>query len=197
MIAKAAIIFPILLLSISLFARNKKNPTEKVVVKKAVAQHTPKNKNFFVKEVTSLDEYNNLVHGKKAVVAMYTTSWCGMCKEIENEFQEVAQKHGEDVIFCKIDADNPQFRALCTEKKIDGYPIITYNKNGQEKHRDKGAPRTVTQLEASLGKVLGHDDEDYLEEDLAPKAKPTKKATPKKEVVKKEVVRKSKKKPTA
>ena len=80
-----------------------------------------------IKEVLKSAEY---------VVVVVHTEWCGFCKKLSPVYDEVAQEHGKQYVFTKVDAQKDE--EFAKEYKVSGYPTILFMKNGKEIGREMG-----------------------------------------------------------
>lgn len=56
-------------------------------------------------QVTSSEEFDELLHDNQKVVVMFTATWCGPCKVITPKYVTLSKEH-EDVIFATVDVDD-------------------------------------------------------------------------------------------
>ncbi len=61
--------------------------------------------------ISSVDEYAKHMKSDKPMIAMFTASWCGPCKQTKPHFFELAKEYA-DVTFCLIDIDNKELSSL-------------------------------------------------------------------------------------
>ncbi len=105
--------------------------------------------------IASVDEYTKHVQGPKPVLAMFTASWCGPCKQTKPYFLELAQAY-PDITFCVVDIDNKGLSSIT--KGIKGVPTFIANHKGQEViHKAGGMTRTQLQdmIETFKAEVTG------------------------------------------
>lgn len=76
--------------------------------------------------VNSVEEFKELIKGKKVVVDFYA-SWCGPCKMFSPIIDEVANEM-PDVKFLKVDIDT--LEALPKEYEIMSIPTVLIFENG-------------------------------------------------------------------
>lgn len=73
------------------------------------------------------NEFQDLVNGKRVLVDFFA-SWCGPCKMLAPELEELASLDKELTIV-KIDVD--QFNSLAAKFNIRSVPTMIYFENGQ------------------------------------------------------------------
>ena len=70
------------------------------------------------------------------VIITAGAEWCGFCKKFKPVFDEVAQEHGAQYKFAKVDiqeeVDFPK------NHKINGFPTTLFMKDGEEVGREVG-----------------------------------------------------------
>lgn len=104
-----------------------------------------------VKEVLSVEEFNNEINSGAPVLVDFYANWCGPCKmqaPILHEFQEEV---GEKVSVIKVDVDqNP---SIAKEFGILSIPTLLVFKNGELKEKKVGLS-TKAQLSEMIIKYL-------------------------------------------
>ena len=77
-----------------------------------------------------IDELDKLIKENQYLVLDFYADWCGPCKKIGELLGklELDEKYKE-VIFCKIDADNPDFQSLCEKYEVETLPKLVYYQN--------------------------------------------------------------------
>lgn len=97
-----------------------------------------------VRAIANMGELRALIGAanKLTVVDAFAT-WCGPCKVIAPQVDELARKYG-DVQFAKVDVD--QLQEFAAEYNIRAMPTFLYFKNSSEVTRFEGAD--VRRLEA-------------------------------------------------
>ncbi|UCZ52322.1 thioredoxin family protein [Bacillus shivajii] len=81
-----------------------------------------------MKEIISLDHFNEVVENENAVL-MFTAGWCPDCVVIEPHLPEVEERFKE-FSFYKVNRD--EFIEQCQQYDIFGIPSFLVFKNGQE-----------------------------------------------------------------
>ncbi|VDQ08442.1 unnamed protein product [Trichobilharzia regenti] len=77
------------------------------------------------------DEFDNLIKeaGSKLVVVDFFATWCGPCKMIGPQFENLSSKY-DNVVFVKIDVD--KLEGISTRYNISAMPTFIALKNGQK-----------------------------------------------------------------
>ena len=78
--------------------------------------------------------------------------WCGPCRMFAPTFEAAAKKHGQSIIFAKVDTEAEQ--AAGSAHNIRSIPTLAVFHRGQELGRVSGA-LPPAQLEELVTKVLG------------------------------------------
>lgn len=79
-----------------------------------------------VEQFCELKEQNNLI-----LLDFYTT-WCGPCKILSPTLENEMHKYN-NVLFAKIEADNPNLEQIVDKFKIKAFPTIVLMKNKEVK----------------------------------------------------------------
>jgi thioredoxin 1 len=92
-----------------------------------------------VKEISSIDEYTRITKEKKLVIIDFFATWCGPCRAIAPELDELAQEFKSSVIIVKIDVDNQDMTEVMSRHKIRAMPTFIFIKNGKILDKVEGA----------------------------------------------------------
>jgi thioredoxin-like negative regulator of GroEL len=87
-------------------------------------------------EVTSTEQFAELLHSEPRVIAMFTANWCGPCKVIMHDFEDLSTQH-RTVTFLSIDVDANE--ELAMEYGIGGLPMFYAFRNAHRVGAVKGA----------------------------------------------------------
>ncbi len=86
------------------------------------------------------NDYNEVIAEGVVVVDFFAT-WCGPCKMLAPEFDELANEM-TDVTFVTVDID--KYRDLAISNKVVSVPTLVLYKDGEEIGRRSGfAPKTA------------------------------------------------------
>ena len=82
-------------------------------------------------DITNSDHRNKIVSENKIVVIDYYTEWCGPCKEIKDEYNQLAKKYNiENVcILVKEDAEKTDMESL--DEVIKSVPTFHFYVDGK------------------------------------------------------------------
>uniref|UniRef100_M3XI97 Thioredoxin domain-containing protein n=1 Tax=Latimeria chalumnae TaxID=7897 RepID=M3XI97_LATCH len=80
--------------------------------------------------VRSKEQYNSVMKGAgtKLVVIDFYAEWCGPCKKIQPQYEELSKVH-KDVLFLSVDVDEAQ--DLVQECEIKAMPTFIFMKGGE------------------------------------------------------------------
>ncbi|UOD49759.1 thioredoxin TrxC [Orrella daihaiensis] len=100
---------------------------------------------------TALDDL--LAQSSLPVLVDFWAPWCGPCRMFAPTFEAAAKKHGQALIFAKLDTEANQ--AAGAKFNIRSIPTLAVFHRGQELGRVSGA-LPPAQLEELVGNVLAH-----------------------------------------
>lgn len=82
----------------------------------------------FIKTITDATFEQDVLQSNKPVLIDFWAEWCGPCRALAPIFAEVAEQHGKDIVFGKINIDeNPQTPSKFGVMSI---PTLILFKNG-------------------------------------------------------------------
>ena len=97
-------------------------------------------------QINEINELNNVVKEHDLCVVKMGAPWCGQCRVVEKNIEEVEKNH-TDVYFIDIDVD--KVGEVADIYNIRGIPVILIFKGGEVISKTVGM-MTVAKLEESL-----------------------------------------------
>ncbi|ONK62715.1 uncharacterized protein A4U43_C07F7350 [Asparagus officinalis] len=93
-----------------------------------------------VNVITNNESWNEKIaeanEAGKIVVANFSASWCGPCRQITPLYTELSEKYPQ-LVFLTIDVD--ELAELCSTWDVRGTPTFFFLKNGQQVDKVVGA----------------------------------------------------------
>jgi thioredoxin 1 len=89
-------------------------------------------------EVTSTEQFAELVHSEPRVIAMFTANWCMPCSVMTPEFERLSTQY-EAVAFLSVDIDENE--ELTAEAQIGSVPTFFAIRNAEKVGRISGADK--------------------------------------------------------
>ena len=87
-------------------------------------------------EITSEEEYDDIILNNNCVVVDFNASWCGPCQKIKSHYEELAEKYTntkEGVVFCSVDIDDcPDISEKCEVVKLPTFLVYKDQENCDE-----------------------------------------------------------------
>ncbi len=77
--------------------------------------------------ISSVEEYTKHFQGTKPMIAMFTATWCGPCKQTKPHYIELANAY-TDISFCIIDIDNKDLSSI--HSGVKGVPTFVFSHKG-------------------------------------------------------------------
>lgn len=104
-----------------------------------------------VREIQEFKEFEELINGAKPVVVDFHATWCPPCKAIAPFYAKLAEKHGSNVVFIKVDVDKGE--KIAAFAKIKAMPTFKVYNAGNQIEELLGANKDG--LEALVEKAVG------------------------------------------
>lgn len=90
-----------------------------------------------MEEITSIKRFGDIINKYTYVFIDFSAEWCGPCKKIAPEIEELAEEYEDTIKFVKIDCDN--FKPLAGGYGVKSLPTFILLHDGEEVGRVKGA----------------------------------------------------------
>lgn len=96
-----------------------------------------------VKQVGSVQEYQDIIHAQKNVVVCFSATWCHICKSIKAPFIQLSeQPEFKHITFINVDFD--QHKKLSKKHNVVGVPTFILYHNGKEVYSETGVEEIST-----------------------------------------------------
>lgn len=93
-----------------------------------------------MEQIGGFDQFKQYIESDKYILLFFTASWCGPCKRIYPQLEELASKLNKDLIqICKIQIDNDSNEKICEIFKVKSVPSFYLMKNKECINTLKGA----------------------------------------------------------
>jgi len=93
-----------------------------------------------MKNVKGFEEFKQIITDDKYILLFFTASWCGPCKKIYPELEELYSKLNTDLIeIYKIQVDDDDNEEICKIYKVDSVPAFFLMKDKKCINDLKGA----------------------------------------------------------
>ncbi len=89
-----------------------------------------------IKEIISLDEFNEALKTDKPLIAYFYASWEQSCRLLSSELYDLKKSVEDKVEFIKIDVDAGS--EILNDFKVERIPTIVIYLNGEEEERCVG-----------------------------------------------------------
>ena len=93
-----------------------------------------------MEQIEGFEQFKYKVDTDKYILLFFTASWCGPCKRIYPQLEELASKLNKDLIqIYKIQIDNDDNEQICNIFKVESVPSFYLLKNKECINEFKGA----------------------------------------------------------
>ena len=93
-----------------------------------------------MEQIEGFEQFKSKVDTDKYILLFFTASWCGPCKRIYPQLEELASKLNKDLIqIYKIQIDNDDNEQICNIFKVESVPSFYLLKNKECINEFKGA----------------------------------------------------------
>ncbi|XP_066252341.1 thioredoxin domain-containing protein 5 homolog [Euwallacea similis] len=101
------------------------------------------------------DNFEKIIEKGKAFVKFYAP-WCGHCQRLAPIWQDLAKamEFNDEISIAKIDCT--EFRAICTNHDVKGYPTLLWFENGQKIGKYSG-DRSLDDLKNYINQMSGSE----------------------------------------
>ncbi|MGG1571940.1 thioredoxin family protein [Fictibacillus sp. NRS-1165] len=82
-----------------------------------------------MKEIQTLDEFENVISSDKDTIMIFTAGWCPDCRRLEVFIGDIMEEHN-DKAWYEIDRD--KFPELAEKYEVMGIPSLLLFKNGEK-----------------------------------------------------------------
>ncbi|MEU1073506.1 MULTISPECIES: thioredoxin domain-containing protein [unclassified Streptomyces] len=93
-----------------------------------------------VLEVTSAEQFEEMLRANEKVAVMFTATWCGPGRLISPAFKQLSEQY-KDIMFVSVDAD--KVAPAAQKHSIRSMPTFIYFKNGEKSGDLLGADKTA------------------------------------------------------
>ena len=93
-----------------------------------------------MEQIDGFDQFKTCINTNKYILLFFTASWCGPCKRIYPQLEELGSKLNKDLIqIYKIQIDNDENEKICEIFKVQSVPSFYLMKDKQCINTFKGA----------------------------------------------------------
>jgi len=100
-------------------------------------------------KIKNKQEFEQAIKDNKKVIIKFYGDWCGYCKMIAEDFDELSKEYGDKVKFIEVEVTDNQ--DLAKEHDIRGVPAFESIENGTKKDSFSGANKD--KLQAAVKKL--------------------------------------------
>lgn len=79
--------------------------------------------------INGVEQYTELIQGKKPVVLFFTADWCSDCQFIDTFYDEIIENNKEKFDFYKVNPDTQQ--EVCEKANVMGIPSFVVYQDGR------------------------------------------------------------------
>ena len=93
-----------------------------------------------MEQIGGFDQFKTCMDSDKYILLFFTASWCGPCKKIYPQLEELSSKLNKDLIqVYKVQIDNDDNEEICQIFKVESVPSFYLMKNKECINQMKGA----------------------------------------------------------
>jgi len=90
--------------------------------------------------ISGFEKFSECINCEKYILLFFTASWCGPCKRIYPQLEELYKKMDKDIIkIYKINIDDDENEKMCNIFKVESVPSFFLLKNKECINNIKGA----------------------------------------------------------
>ena len=83
-----------------------------------------------MEQISGFDNFKEKINSDKYILLFFTASWCGPCKRIYPQLEELAKKLNNDLIqIYKVQIDDDDNEQICQIFKVESVPSFYLMKN--------------------------------------------------------------------
>ena len=83
-----------------------------------------------MEQIDGFEQFKEIIESDKYILLFFTASWCGPCKRIYPQLQDLSNRLNKDLIqIYKIQIDNDDNEQICQIFKVESVPSFYLMKN--------------------------------------------------------------------
>ena len=83
-----------------------------------------------MKVISNTKEYGNIVISSKIPILVdFFAEWCGPCKQLTPELEELEKNYNDKILFLKVDVDNEECNDISSLYNITSMPTLVFIKD--------------------------------------------------------------------